>query len=332
MAYFSFVAALMLLLAGGLLAAKYLVPEGTKTLNRQTNRQAGEEEVQRWTRTGTIVGVLVAFIAVTGYNTVKTVENGHIGIVKQFGSLVGTTGEGLVFIAPWRTLAVVSVQNEVKTYGMYDNGENAVGAAVSSDTQPVYMTVAVDYSLERDEAVSLYKITGGDFVARKLDKAVPQITKEVTATYKAVEFARNREVIRLEIGKRLNAAMKPLGIAINVVSLTHIDFTEALKKAIEGTVEAEQLAKKAEAQVAIKKAEAEQLVASANGIAEANIKEAEGEAKANKLREQALTPAILQKLAIETLNPKVQLIYCPPSSVCLPNGGTITPLPTVAKP
>jgi len=45
-----------------------------------------------------------------------TVENGHIGIVKQFGSLVGTTGEGLVGHAPWQTVSEVSVQNELRTY------------------------------------------------------------------------------------------------------------------------------------------------------------------------------------------------------------------------
>ena len=45
-----------------------------------------------------------------------TVENGHIGIVKQFGSLVGTTGEGLAGHAPWQTVSEVSVQNELRTY------------------------------------------------------------------------------------------------------------------------------------------------------------------------------------------------------------------------
>lgn len=38
--------------------------------------------------------------------------------------------------------------------------------------------------------------------------------------------------------------------------------------------------------------------------------------------------ALIGLVAIEKLNPKVQLIYCPPKSICIPNGGTVTPVPT----
>jgi prohibitin 2 len=326
MGYFGFLVFLALVGLAVWFGVKLVVPSTLNERNSQGGVDTVENPLIKFVRAGTVATLIILVAVFTGFKMVKTVENGHIGIVKQFGSYVDTTGEGLVFIMPWQSIAQVSVQNEVKTYKMYDTGDDTVGSAVSSDSQPVFMTVAVDYSLDRDQAVPLYKITGGQFVSRKLDKAVPQITKEVTAQYKATDFAKNRENIRLEIIKRLNATLTPLGLSINTVSLTNVDFTDALKKAIESTVEAEQNAKRAEAQVKIKEAEADQLVATAEGIAKANIKEAEGEARANKLREQALTPAILQKLAIEKLNPKVQLIYCPPKSVCLPNGGNITPV------
>ena len=65
---------------------------------------------------GVVAAAVVLFAGVTALMSFATVENGHIGIVKQFGSLVGTTGEGLVGHAPWQTVSEVSVQNELRTY------------------------------------------------------------------------------------------------------------------------------------------------------------------------------------------------------------------------
>lgn len=321
MSYFGFLALMALIAVVGL-GAKFFLPDTIDGRDQTGTKLRLPNPDIRITRIATVVSVIILTVVVTGFKTVKTVENGHIGIVKQFGSLVGTTGEGLVFIGPWQSLTQVSVQNEVKSYNMYDSGVDTVGAAVSSDSQPVFMTVAVDYSLDRSQAVALYRITGGQYVLRKLDKAVPQITKEVTAQYKATEFAKNREAIRLEMIKRLNATLGPIGLTINTVSLTNVDFTDALKKAIESTVEAEQNAKRAEAQVKIKLAEADQLVAAAQGIAKANITEAQGEARANRLRQATLTPLLVQKLAIEKLNPNVEVIICDTKAICIPNAGS----------
>lgn len=252
---------------------------------------------------GIIIGVLTAGCSI------HQVENGHIGIAKEFGSLVGTTNEGIAFTAPWQSLAEVSVQNEIRNYDM--TGGNS---AVSSDSQAVFLTVQVNYVLQRDKAVSLYRETGGDFVARILDPAVYQNTKAVTARYKAIDFAKNRDQIRTKIEEAIGVEVEPHGLVIQNVTLKNVDFTEALSHAIEQTVEAEQQAKRAEAQVKIKEAEAQQVIATAFG-----------EAKAQKLRQRTLTPMLLQQQAIEKLNPNVQVIICPPRSFCVPNS---QPLPT----
>lgn len=304
--------------------------------NERLARDARRIRLGGWTLAGLLV--VIFFGLVTPLKSIDTVENGHIGILKQFGSLVGTTGERFVTQAPWKSLAQVSVQNEIRTYRMTDSGEGFIGAAVSADSQPIFMDVVVDYSLVREKAVALYRITGGHYVERKLDPAVPQLAKEVTANYKAIDFAKNRERIRQQIQQRLRNDLLPLGIRINTISLRNVDFTPALKEAIEQTVEAEQQAKRAQAQVAIKEAEAKQAIAEAAGEAQANVERAQGEAEANvtrargeatanRLRRQNLTPAVLQHEAIDKLNPKVQVIVCPPRTICIPNGSTVVPSP-----
>ena len=281
---------------------------------------------------GGVALVAVLWVGISALFSFHTVENGHIGIVKQFGSIQGTTGEGLVNTAPWQDLSEVSVRNEIKTYVMDDRKQSGTGAAVSKDSQAVFLEVQVNYSLVRDGAVDLYRETGGQYVERILDPAVYQITKEVTAQFKAIEFAANREEIRKlieqslqkEVGKVSAADGSSLdAIKINNVSLKNVDFTDALSTAIEQTVEAEQQAKREQAKVQISEAQARQKVAEAEGEARSNITRARGEATANRLRDRSLSPILIQQQAIEKLNPNVQIIVCPPRTVCVPNSGVI---------
>lgn len=306
MGYFVFVGLMVILLVGGLLASRVVATGGGLI--------AG----------GTVAAVAVLFLVVTAFCATDTVSAGNIGIVKQFGNLVGTTGSGLVTHAPWKSVSAVSVRNELRTYDM--GGGNS---AVSSDSQPVYLTVQVNYSLQRAGAVQVYKNTGGQFVERILDPAVYQDTKEVTAGYRAVDFAQNREQIRQKIEQKLqgdvgtivdeNTHKRIPAITINSVALKNVDFTPALKQAIEQTVEANQQAKRAQAQVAIKQAEADQLVAEAKGKAEATLTQARADAESNRLKQRTLTPLLVQQQAINKLNPNVSVIVCDSGKQCIPN-------------
>jgi regulator of protease activity HflC (stomatin/prohibitin superfamily) len=269
------------------------------------------------------------------------VENGHIGIKKQFGSLVGTTPEGFVNFPPWQSVDQVSVRNEIRTYHMDDRsggGDASSGSAVSADSQPVFLDIQVNYSLVQAGAVDLYRETGGQYVQRILDPAVFQDVKEVTAKYKAIDFAKNREKIRLEIEEKLQGEVgrvttkdgKQLeAIRINNVALKNVDFTEALSKAIEQTVEAEQQAKREQARVQIVSAQADQAVAlatgeklsaiqRAQGTAQSTLIQARADATANRLRSRTLSPILVQNNAIEKLNPNVSVIICPPRTTCFP--------------
>lgn len=288
---------------------------------------------------------ILLIILIVVFKSFHTVENGHIGIVKQFGSIVGTTGEGLVTTAPWQSIDEVSVRNEIREYVMDDRREGGSGSAVTKDTQPVFLDLVVNYSLVRAGAVPLYRETGGEYVERILDPAVYQVTKEVTAGYKATEFAANREAIRREIQEQLDAEVSQVktedgtmleAININSVSLKNVDFTDGLSKAIEETVQREQEAKREEAAVRIKEAQADQAAAVAEGEARAARAKAAGAADAVKLAAQAeayrvrqegqalaQNPEVLRLRAIEKLNPNVQLIVPEDSTLVQGiNGGT----------
>lgn len=300
---------------------------------------------------GAMVLIILLWVGITAKMSTHTIENGHIGIVKQFGSLVDSTDDGWVNLAPWKSVAEVSVRNELRTYHMDDRGGNnganvSGGSAVSSDSQPVFLDVQVNYSLVQAGAVDLYRETGGQYVERILDPAVFQDVKEVTAKYKATEFAANREKIRRDIESKIQTSVGTVtteegkkldAIRVNNVSLKNVDFTDALSTAIEQTVEAEQQAKREQKKVEISKAQADQAVAKATGEANSAIETARGsaqstliqaraDAQANRLRAKNLTPLLVQNNAINKLNDKVTVIVCPPKTTCIPNTNTTVPL------
>lgn len=281
----------------------------------------------------TVIVSAITFVVVTIFCSTDTVANGHIGIKKQFSSLVGTTGEGLVTHAPWQSVDSVSVQNELRTYDMTQNN-----SAVSADSQPVFLTVQVNYSLQRDKAVELYRETGGHFVDRILDPAVYQNVKAETANYKAIDFARNREAIRAKIEASLATEVETHGLTINNVSLKNVGFTQALSKAIEATVEAEQNAKAEQEKVKIAQAQASQKVAEAKGSAESTfvqakadadstLVQARADAAAQRLKQKTLTPMLVQMEAIQKLNPNVQVIVCDSQQDCVPQAFVQVPAP-----
>jgi regulator of protease activity HflC (stomatin/prohibitin superfamily) len=265
-----------------------------------------------------VVGPLIAFVLLlilTVFFSVSTISPGNIGIKKSFGKLdAHTTSNGVVLHNPWTTVSSVSVQNTLKVYDMTENN-----SAVTSDSQPVFLTVQVNYQIKPQEARDLYQSTGGDYVNRVLDPNVFQFTKEVTAKYTATAFAQNREAIRREIEQRLGDAVGPQGIQINNVSLKNVQFTPALQAAIERTVESTQNAKREEAQVRVVQAQAAQKVAKAKGDAEATLTQARADASSQRLKQRTLTPLLVQMAAIDKLNPNVSVIVCNQGQACIPN-------------
>lgn len=275
---------------------------------------------------GPLATVLVLLIFAVLAST-DTVENGHIGIVKQFSSYTNaTTGSGLVTHAPWQSIDEVSIQNEKRVYQMGTQGVSSGnievdvrgGSAVSRDSQAISLIVQVNYTLARDKAVELYRSTGGQFKSRILDNAVFQEAKSKTAAFAATEFAANREQVRANIEQALSDELRPQGILVNNVSLLDVGYSEGLSKAIELTVERKQAAKAAQAQVAVTQAEAQQKVAKAEGDAKAVKIAADAKAYQNRVTQRSLTPLLVQQQAIDKLNPNVEVIVCPLHTNCVP--------------
>lgn len=271
-----------------------------------------------------LVGLL--WVAVSLFFMVRTVGQREVAIVYSFsGTITGKRNPGVVTIAPWQHIKKenVGIQHEEWVFDS-DN------AAVSKDQQKVFGRLAVNYQIEPGNVVDLYKRVGPSWKKIIVDSRVPQVFKEVTATYPTQLITANREQLRIDTRERLANELKPYDIKVIDVFVTNLGFSQTYTDAIEAKQKQVQDAQRAQAKVNQVKAEADQKVAEAVGEAKANIAVAKGEATANRLRQRSLTPLLVQQQAIEKLNPNVQVIVCPPKTVCIPNTDAV-PVETGGK-
>jgi regulator of protease activity HflC (stomatin/prohibitin superfamily) len=267
-----------------------------------------------------IAGVsLLIWVLLSVALTFHTVGQREVAIVYNFsGTISGKKDPGVVMTFPWQH---VRKENVGILHDEWDFGVD--NSAVSKDQQQIFANLAVNYQIDAANVVDLYERVGPAWKTIIIDARVPQVFKETTATYATPKITEEREQLRNETRKRLTEELSPYDIKVVDVFITNLGFSESYSAAIEEKQKQVQDALRAQAKVAQIEAEARQKVAEATGEAKANIARARGEATANRLRQRSLTPLLVQLEAIQRLNPNVEVIICPPNSVCIPNAGII---------
>jgi len=254
------------------------------------------------------VGIAVIALIVIGVITaaaVTIVDAGHRGGLLHWNAVdltIAPLEEGLHFVVPF---ADSVVQMEVRTLKFIKATSSA-----SKDLQTVSTEVTVNYHPAVESIHYLYKEVGLDYENRIIQPAIEEAVKQVTANYNAEEFLKTRPLgksdIEVEITKRLHES----DIQTDVVSITDFQFSSLFAQAIESKVEAEQKAFKAENDLKRIQVEALQSEAIAQGIAKANIAQAEGEALAIRIINQALAsnPWYLEWLKIQAWDGVLPLV------------------------
>jgi regulator of protease activity HflC (stomatin/prohibitin superfamily) len=252
-------------------------------------------------RGGGIVAAIIAgvlFVVVSLFCSMHLIGQRQVGIVYNFsGTITGKKDAGTVVTWPWQHVKTenIGIQHEEFDLG---NGNSAV----SEDQQPIYAKLFINFQVDPNHVVDLYKRVGPNWKNILLDARVLQDFKEITANFTAPQLIVNREALRQDTKKRLITELARYDITVVDVFVKNLSFTDDYQRAIEAKQVQKQLAARAEAKVEQVKAEAEQAVA-----------QAKGEAQAIAIKGKALHdhPEILRLTAIEKLNPNVQVIYTP---------------------
>lgn len=287
-------------------------------IGRAMRREAepGSPEADR----GLIVTVaaIIVFVLWVGAHTaltaLKPIEAGSVGVVYQFGEIVGQKGEGLQFIAPWQELRTESIKVQRKRF------DNVSG--FSRETQDVIVSTTLNYRVDPAAVQQLYRTVGPNWFDTLVEPRINQFFKAETVKYNTVDIAPNREQIRLDVQEKLDADLRQFSITVEDLLIDNIDFTTEFKQSIEEKQIAAQNALREQERISQRQAEAQQGIESAKGEAEQERERARGaadairiraeaQAEANRLLDASLSQQVIQYLAVDKLTDDLDLALLP---------------------
>lgn len=247
-----------------------------------------------------VLGLIFASIFLM--NSCERIDAGHVGVkVDMYGSGKGvndvTECTGVVFFNPITTKIY-----EFPTFIQHKEYKDDNSFVVNSkDGSEFSVSPIMNYSVQREKVPAIfakYRRSLEEIEEGFLKTAVYDAFRLATNKYTADGLIGNREVFEIEVRRLLESQLLKEGFVINQFT-SNLVYPDSFKKAINAKNNAVQAALMAENKVKQAEAEAKIKVATANGNAEALLANARAEAESNRLRQQTLTPMLLQQQWIE---------------------------------
>ena len=253
-----------------------------------------------------LIGVSVLALIIFGFTGCERIDAGHVGVkVNLYGTGKGvddvTEVTGWVLYNPISTKIIefpTYVQH--KEYKKTDDMDESF-VVNSKDGSEFHCSPMVNYAVKRERVpyifakyrVELDRIEGGF-----LKTSIFDAFRVVANSYTADALISNRQEFEIKVRQVLEKQLSPEGFILQQFT-SNLVYPETFKKAIEAKNNAVQSALMAENQVKTAEAQARIKIATAEGNAQALLTNARAEAESNKLRQQTLTPLLLQQMWIE---------------------------------
>ncbi len=213
------------------------------------------------------IGAFILLLVVLSLWPLRSIDAGQRGVLTVFGKVnPNVLGEGLHFVNPLASVHAVSLQTQTINF---DN-DNAMSAA-SNDLQDVTIAVVANYHLPESDVVPVYQQYQGlpNFQSNKLEPAVREAVKSITAQYTAEELVTKRSEVSTKIEAAIVTDFQQLGVVEESFKIVNLTFSDDFTKAIEAKVTAVQDAEAAKNKLSQVQYEAQQRVAEADGEAKA---------------------------------------------------------------
>lgn len=243
---------------------------------------------------------------------------GEAVVVRNFGgSLAGhTTEAGFHAKAPWQDVTSWDIRNRlINLYRdneyKYDNGSYD-GATVTVNDQSgtkADVDVQVIYSIDADSVEQLYAEYGTQeaYVSNYVSNDVRQTVRDCAGNFSTIHLLTDRDAFARSINDALASRWDGKGVIVESVQVQDVRYAQSITDAYANAQTAE-----------IEKQRALNAQETAKVEAETKKIEAQGEAEANKVLTESLTPEVLQQLYYETL----KSVGSSGNLVLLPEGST----------
>ena len=242
-------------------------------------------------------GVLALFAMVFLFKSCERIDAGHVGVkVNLYGDNKGvsdvTEVTGMVFYNP-----ITHNIYEFPTFIQHKEytGENSF-VVNSKDGSEFHVSPIINYSVQREKVPTIfakYRRSLEQIEEGFLKTAVFDAFRLATNKYTADELISNRAQFEVEVRKLLESQLLKEGFVVNQFT-SNLIYPESFKEAINAKNNAVQAALRAENEVKTAEAQAKIKVATAEGNAQAMLTSAKAEAEANRMKQQTLTPLLLQ--------------------------------------
>jgi len=258
------------------------------------------------------IALTLVIIALFSFTGLERIDAGHVGIkVNLIGTGKGvdnaTEVTGWVFYNRFTTKIVefpTFVQH--KEYRKVEDTDESF-VINSKDGSEFHVSPLLNYSVQREKVPYIftkYRVELGAIEAGFLKTAVYDAFRVVANSYTADELISNRELFENKVRKNLESHLLPEGFILAQFT-SNLVYPETFKKAIEAKNNAVQSALRAENEVKTAEAQAKIKVATAAGNAQAMLTSAKAEAEANRLKQQTITPMLLQLEWVNKWNGKL---------------------------
>ena len=267
-------------------------------IEEQRKQEQLEQKLKQTKMVKTITTAVVGFfLLVFLFMSCERIDAGHVGVkVNQYGDNKGVDDvvavTGMVFYNPLTTKVY-----EFPTFIQHKEytGDNSF-IVNSKDGSEFAVSPIMNYSVQREKVPSIfakYRRPLGDIEEGFLKTAVYDAFRLATNKYTADELISNRAVFEVEVRRLLDVTLLKEGLVINQFT-SNLVYPETFKKSIEAKNNAVQAALRAENEVKTAEAQAKIKVATAEGNAQAMLTSAKAEAESNRMKQQTLTPLLLQ--------------------------------------
>jgi regulator of protease activity HflC (stomatin/prohibitin superfamily) len=254
---------------------------------------------------GGLIGIVLSVFL---FASCERINAGHVGVkVNQFGDNKGVSDvvevTGFVFYNP-----ITHSIYEFPTYIQHKEytGENSF-VVNTKDGSEFRVSPIINYSVQRDKVPAIfakYRRSLEQIEEGFLKTSVFDAFRLATNKYTADELISNRQQFEVEVRKLLDGQLLVEGFIINQFT-SNLVYPETFKNSIEAKNNAVQSALRAENEVKTAEAQAKIQVARAEGNAQSLLVQAKAESEANRLKQQTLTPLLIQQQFIERWDGKL---------------------------
>jgi len=224
------------------------------------------------------------------------VAPGMAGVMLLFGKVQpDALPSGLHFINPFAQ--VVEMEVRTRNYTMSNiqdegqkKGDDSI-QVITSDGLTVKLDCTIFYSLQQSMVAKIYQDIGPDVEDKILRSLIRTSLRDAAANLLATElYTSKRQSFVDQVTKTLKSSFESRGITMEQVLLRNVLLPDQITKAINDKIAADQDAQKMTFVLQKEKQEAER-----------KRIEAEGQAKAQQIVSQSLTPQILEYQRIQAL-------------------------------